>query len=68
MLPWLGEEESMNNNNNNITSLGLIAVVAALALFGVVVVTVVTITQEAEARGCNRSVPFNASQGRCFHS
>jgi hypothetical protein len=53
--------------NNNIKSLGVIAIVAALALLGVVVVTVVTITQEAEARGCNRSVPFNASKGRCFH-
>ena len=48
--------------------LALIALVTALALLGVVVVTVVTIPlqQEAEARGCNRSVPFNASQGRCL--
>jgi hypothetical protein len=52
---------------NNQQQLALLALVAALALLGVVVVTVVTITQEAEARGCNRSVPFNASQGRCFH-
>jgi hypothetical protein len=52
----------MQNNNQ----LALIALVAALALLGVIAVTVVTITQEAEARGCNRSVPFNASQGRCF--
>lgn len=48
------------------TSITIIAIVAAVALFGVVVVTVVTIIQEAEARGCNRSVPFNASKGRCF--
>lgn len=49
------------------TSIAVIAIVAALALLGVVAVTMVTIAQEAEARGCNRSVPFNASQGRCFH-
>jgi hypothetical protein len=48
------------------TSMAIIAIVAALALLGVVVVTVVTISQEAEARGCNRSVAFNASKGRCF--
>jgi hypothetical protein len=67
MLPWLGEEESMNNNNNNITSLGVIAVVAALGLLGVVVITVVTITQEAEARGCPITSPaVNASKVRCF--
>jgi len=23
--------------------------------------------QEAESRGCNRSIAFNASKGRCFH-
>jgi hypothetical protein len=48
-------------------SIAIIAIVAALALLGVVAVTVVTISQEAEARGCNRSVAFNASKGRCFH-
>jgi hypothetical protein len=52
----------MQKNNQ----LALIAVVAALALLGVVVVTVVTISQEAEAKGCKSSVPFNASNGRCF--
>jgi hypothetical protein len=68
MLPWVGEEERMNNNNN-FTSLGVIAIVAALALLGVVVVTVaVTIPlQQAEARGCPLGTPaVNASQGRCF--
>jgi hypothetical protein len=68
MLPWVGEEERMNNNNN-FTSLGVIAIVAALALLGVVVVTfAVTIPlQQAEARGCPLGTPaVNASQGRCF--
>jgi hypothetical protein len=60
-----GDILKMQNNNQ----LALIAVVAVLALLGVVAVTIVTIPlqQEAEARGCNRSIPFNASQGRCFH-
>jgi hypothetical protein len=51
------------------SSIAVIAIVAALALLGVVAITVVTIPlqQEAEARGCKSSVPFNASKGRCFH-
>jgi hypothetical protein len=69
MLPWVGEEERMNNNNN-FTSLGVIAIVAALALLGVVVVVTVAVTiplQQAEARGCPLGTPaVNASQGRCF--
>jgi hypothetical protein len=71
MLPWVGEEERMNNNNN-FTSLGVIAIVAALALLGVVVVTVaftIPSLQQAEARGCESggaAVAFNASKGRCF--
>lgn len=54
----------MQNNQ-----LAMIAVVAALALLGVVAITIVTIPlqlQQAEARGCNNSKAFNASQGRCF--
>jgi hypothetical protein len=48
-------------------SIAVIAIVAALALLGVVAITIVTIPQqEAEARGCNRSTPLNASQGQCF--
>ena len=47
----------------NEQQLALLALMAAVALLGVVVVTVVSITQEAEARGCNHSVPFNASKG-----
>jgi hypothetical protein len=50
------------------TSITLIAIVSALALLGVVVVMVaVTIPlQQAEAAGCNNSIAFNASKGRCF--
>jgi hypothetical protein len=44
----------------------VIAIVAALALFGVVAITVVAMPQEADARGCNNSIAFNASKGRCF--
>ena len=44
----------------------MFAIVAALGLVAVIAVETITIAQEAEARGCNRSVPFNASQGRCF--
>jgi hypothetical protein len=75
MLPWVGEEERMNNNNN-FTSFAVIAIMAALALFGVVAITLVTIPlqQQAEARpftpvrGCDAGgVAFNASLGRCFN-
>jgi hypothetical protein len=45
----------------------LFALVAALGLVTVVAVDIILAAQEAEARGCNRSVAFNASKGRCFH-
>jgi hypothetical protein len=45
----------------------LFAVVAALGLVGVVVVDIMLTSQEAEAKGCNRSIAANASQGRCIH-
>lgn len=49
------------------TPYAVIAIVAALAVLGVVVITIVTIPlQQAEARGCKSSIPFNASKGRCF--
>jgi hypothetical protein len=53
---------------NQQTSMTVIAIVAALALLGVVAITIVTIPvlQQAEARGCNNGVAFNASKGRCF--
>jgi hypothetical protein len=42
------------------------ALAAIFGLVGVIVVDIMLTTQEAEARGCNRSVAFNASKGRCF--
>ena len=58
----------MDKNSQKTTSIAVIAIVAALALLGVVVITLLTIPlqQEAEARGCNNSIAFNASKGRCF--
>jgi hypothetical protein len=53
--------------NNTQMMLAIFAIAAALGLLGVVAITIVTIPQEAEARGCNNSVAFNASKGRCFH-
>ena len=51
----------------NETTLVVIAIVAALGLLGVVVVESIIIPQQqAEARGCNNGIAFNASQGRCF--
>jgi hypothetical protein len=49
-------------------SIAIIAIVVALGLIGVVAITIVTIPiqQQAEAAGCNNSVAFNASKGRCF--
>jgi hypothetical protein len=52
---------------NTETLLTIFAIVAALGLVTIVAVEVLSIVQEAEARGCNRSVAFNASKGRCFH-
>ena len=52
-------------------TLVIFALVAALGLVTVVAIDLLLTMQEAEAdprptRGCNRSVAFNASQGRCF--
>ena len=49
------------------TTLAIFAIVAAMGLIGVVAIQVVSTPQEAIARGCKSGVPFNASQGRCFH-
>ena len=58
----------MDNDSQKTTSIAVIAIVAALGLLGVVVITIVTIPlqQEAEAKGGNNSIAFNASKGRCF--
>jgi hypothetical protein len=61
------DKDYYSQNTTSTTAIAVIAIVAALALLGVVVLTVVTISQEAEARGCKSSIPFNASKGRCFH-
>ena len=53
---------------NTDTTLTIFAIVAALGLLGLIAVESITMPQQqAEARGCNRSIAFNASQGRCFH-
>jgi hypothetical protein len=55
----------MNDNK----SIAMIAIVAALGLLGVIAIetlNVLQLQQQADARGCNNSVAFNASQGRCF--
>ena len=49
------------------TTLAIFAIFAVMGLVGVVAVTILSISEDAEARGCNRSIAFNASQGRCFH-
>jgi hypothetical protein len=45
----------------------MFALITALGLVAVVAVDIMLTAQEADARGCNNSVAFNASQGRCFH-
>ena len=44
------------------------ALVAALGLVSVVAVDIILTAQEAEAKGCNRSIAANASKGRCIRS
>lgn len=53
------------------STLVIFAVVAALGLMSVVAVDVILTIQEVDAaprptKGCNTSLAFNASQGRCF--
>jgi hypothetical protein len=47
--------------------LAVYAIFAAAGLIGVVALEVISSIEDAEARGCNNSIAFNASQGRCFH-
>jgi Flp pilus assembly protein CpaB len=50
------------------TTVVIIAIVAALGLLGVLVIETISMPQQqVDARGCNRGVPYNASQGRCFN-
>ena len=53
---------SMKSNSK----LAIFVHIAAMGL--VTVVGVDIILHEAEARGCNGSIAFNASKGRCFHT
>jgi hypothetical protein len=46
----------------------LFALIAALGLVTVVAVDILLTAQEAEAKGCNRSIAANASKGRCIRS
>jgi hypothetical protein len=50
----------------NTTTLAIFAIFAVMGLVGVVAVTIMSVPEDAEAKGCNRSVAFNASKGRCF--
>jgi hypothetical protein len=56
----------MRQTMNVDTVVVVFALAAIFGLVGVIVVDIMLTTQEAEARGCNRSVAFNASKGRCF--
>ena len=55
--------EPMETNS----TLVIFAIIAALGLVTVVAVDIMLTVQEAEAKGCNRSVAANASQGRCVN-
>jgi hypothetical protein len=44
------------------------ALVVVLGLVGMVAVQVFGSEHEAEAKGCNNSIAFNTSKGRCFHT
>ena len=48
------------------TTLAIFAVFAVMGLVGVVAITIMSVPEDVEARGCHSSVPYNASQGRCF--
>jgi hypothetical protein len=42
--------------------------IAIFGLLGVVMIDSILTTREVEAKGCNNSIAFNASKGRCFHT
>jgi hypothetical protein len=50
------------------TMLAMFAIAVALGLVGVLVIETVILPQQqqAEAKGCQNSIAFNASKGRCF--
>jgi Flp pilus assembly protein CpaB len=49
------------------TTVLIFAILAAFGLIAIVAVDIVLTAQEAEAKGCTRSVAANASQGRCVN-
>jgi hypothetical protein len=49
------------------STLLIFAPIAAMGLVTVVVIDIILTAQEAEAKGCNRSVAANASKGRCVN-
>ena len=55
--------EPMKTNSTLI----IVTILAALGLVTAIAVEIMLTAQEAEARGYNRSVAFNASKGRWFH-
>lgn len=44
----------------------IVAIAIAISLFGVLAIQTVMAPQQAEAIGCNNSIAFNASKGRCL--
>lgn len=50
-----------------LVGLNFIVIVALVLGAAVIVDTVVFPMLEAWAKGCTKSTPFNASQGRCFN-
>jgi hypothetical protein len=54
-------------NMDTQTTVLIFAILAAFGLIAIVAVDIVLTAQEAEAKGCTRSVAANASQGRCVN-
>jgi hypothetical protein len=48
-------------------TLAITTILLIVANVAVVVGITLSNQQDADARGCNNSVAFNASKGRCFH-
>lgn len=46
----------------------IFVVVSALGLVGIIALQVIVPVREAEAKGCNNIISFNASKGRCVQT
>ena len=69
MVRFYGKLDKYHYHYTNMDTRTTVVVFAILAAFGLVTVVAVDIiltSQEAEAIGCNNSIAFNASKGRCF--